>query len=797
MGKMRPLVSSTLVVSAVLAVGWSLAAFIGLTTFAAEADRVDEHFRRNAKDHASAIVTGVEAHLEVVRVLGDFLAVHQPVEREQFGAFARSLARRHDSIQALEWAPRVTRSERDELVARARSEVAGFELRSRRPDGGWAPSPVRDVSYPVFYVEPLRGNEDVLGFDPVDQPAREQALNTAAAHARLVASAPMTLIQVDPPRPAILVFVPVFRAGPVPATATARRAAVTGFAEGVFLVGELFENALAMLEPAGQDMELWDLAGQGTLLHEHLSRRAGTGDSRWHFIQGRQEHRSRFEVGGRQWEIVVRPHTGFYFYDTFDSLLMSATVALLTLVLAVFSGSVVRREQEIREVVRKRTRQLSYQATHDTLTGLPNRAEFEVRLLEALQRCRATGETMSLCYLDLDQFKVVNDTSGHAAGDELLRHLGPMLASGIRDGDVLARLGGDEFGLLFRGCDVDVARRLAERLLDVVGSYRFAWKNRIFTVGASIGLVRLDAHTESSAAALSRADAACYIAKEKGRGRVHVFAPGDHESEHFRREIEWVSELRLAMKEDRLELWQQPLWSIRDLPAGPEGREILIRMRSPDGAIIPPGSFLPAAERFQMMVDVDRWVVERAVREAARLSQSDPTRFWSINLSGQSLNDGAFGDFVLSVIRANPVDARRLCFEITETALVTNLAQARLLIDRLRAEGCRFALDDFGSGMSSFAYLKNLPVDFLKIDGSFVRGLADDHMDREIVRAIHAVSAQAGIRTVAESVESESVLRILSALSVDLVQGFHIGRPEPLTTFEAAADGGRARAGVS
>ena len=787
MGRTRFAISPVLAVLGVAAAGCSLAAYLGVRTYTAEVARIDEHFRRNAKDHASAIETGVEMHLETVRVLGDFLAVHGEIDRAEFSAFARSLTRRHDSIRALEWVPRVTLEDRDAVLDLARRELPGFTFRYKGADGRWLPSLPRPVAYPVLFVEPLAGNEEALGFDPVSQPERDEAFARAVDRAGLAVSAPMTLVQDRSERPSILAVVPVFADGLKPTTSDEREARLRGFAEGV-VVGDLFENALSMLEPAGQDMELWDVTEGEHLLHRHISRRAGMGVDRWLCREGRQLHRTDFDAGGRRWSIVVRPHDGFYYYDLRDTILLAVTVAALTLVLATFSGFVVRREQRIRELVDQRTRQLSYQATHDTLTGLANRSEFEVRLSEALQRCRATGETMTLCYLDLDQFKVVNDTSGHAAGDELLRSLGPMLAAGIREGDVLARLGGDEFGVLFRHCDVDVARRLAERILDRISTYRFAWKNRIFSVGASIGLVRIDAMTESEASALSRADAACYIAKEKGRGRVHIFAPGDHESDHFRQEIEWVSELRLAMKEDRLELWQQPLWATAALDRGPVGREILVRFRTAAGEVIPPGSFLPAAERFNIMPELDRWVVENAVRALAESTDPSSREFWSINLSGQTLTDESFGDFLLSVIHRFRVNPSRLCFEITETALVTNLVQARQLISRVRDEGCQFALDDFGSGMSSFGYLKHLPVDLLKIDGGFVRGLADDPMDREIVRAIHTVSAQAGIRTVAESVETDDVLEVLAAMEIDMVQGYLIGRPEPIAAPVRAAD---------
>jgi diguanylate cyclase (GGDEF)-like protein/PAS domain S-box-containing protein len=426
--------------------------------------------------------------------------------------------------------------------------------------------------------------------------------------------------------------------------------------------------------------------------------------------------------------------------------------------------------------------QLSWQATHDTLTGLFNRQEFEWHLCQALDSAREQGQEHALCYLDLDQFKVVNDTCGHVAGDELLRQLAGELSRQIRKTDTLARLGGDEFGLLISDCGAHDARRVAENARNIIAEYQFCWEGKSFAVGVSIGLVPITAGCAGIEALLSAADAACYAAKDQGRNRIHVFREEDEELSQRHGEMQWVSRIQAALDEDRFELFYQPIVPVAD-NAQTEALhfEILLRMRDERGELVPPGAFLPAAERYGLAARLDRWVIDRALQSIHEMGEgTQELGICSINLSGQSLADEDLARFVIGRLREQRIAADRICFEITETAAISNLTRAMHFIQALKAQGCLLALDDFGSGLSSFAYLKNLPVDFLKIDGMFVKDIVEDSVDYAMVRSINELGKEMGKRTIAEFVESDAILQHLRRIGVDYAQGYGIAHPRPL-----------------
>ena len=428
---------------------------------------------------------------------------------------------------------------------------------------------------------------------------------------------------------------------------------------------------------------------------------------------------------------------------------------------------------------RELTARLGYQATHDALTELWNRREFERRLAQALADVRARPDaSFALLYFDIDQFKLINDLSGHRAGDQLLVELVLAMEHNLRDGDLLARLGGDEFGLLAFDVNEAEAMAVAERLRRCIDSVRFVWEGRTHSVSASIGVVMADRMGATLQDVMAWADSACYQAKENGRNRVCLYRDDD-DSTRRHGEMEWANRLRVAMEEGRLVLDYQEV-----VPIGSAGRdgphiELLLRLRDESGELVMPGTFLPAAERYGLMPLVDRWVIRTAIANFARLHPAGgAVRTCAINLSGASIDDAELADFILGCIAEHGVPAERFCLEITETVAVRSLLKVARMIERLRAAGCRIALDDFGAGMSSFGYLKNLPVDVIKIDGSFIRELDTDPMSRTIVSAIVQIGHQRGLKVVAEWVDDDAVRAVLSGLGVDYGQGFTLHTPE-------------------
>ena len=426
-------------------------------------------------------------------------------------------------------------------------------------------------------------------------------------------------------------------------------------------------------------------------------------------------------------------------------------------------------------------RRLSYHASHDILTGLVNRAEFENRVERALKSARARETSYALLYLDLDQFKIVNDSCGHSAGDALLGQLGTLLKSKIRWRDTLARLGGDEFGVLLESCSLEEAMNTAETLRMAIGEYKFVWEERTFRLGVSIGVVPITADNEDVAALLTAADSACAAAKEAGRNRIHSFQENDIDLMRRRREMQWAARINNALEDNRFELFRQ---TIQPLQVEEDGAhyEILLRMRDENGGIISPGLFIEAAERYGITPSIDRWVIRSAFRWlVSEADERERLSLCSINLSGQSLGDEKFLPFVIDQFQMSGIDATKICFEITETAAIASYSQANRFINALKELGCMFALDDFGTGLSSFGYLKHFPVDFLKIDGSFVKEILHDPIDREMVRSINEIGHLTGKQTIAEFAENEEIITMLRGMGIDYAQGYGVSEPKRVT----------------
>ncbi len=429
-------------------------------------------------------------------------------------------------------------------------------------------------------------------------------------------------------------------------------------------------------------------------------------------------------------------------------------------------------------------RQLSYQASHDTLTGLINRREFENGLIGSLVQVRDNSEeTHALLYVDLDQFKVVNDTFGHTAGDALLRQLTELIQTNIRSTDILSRLGGDEFGILLERCSEARAIEVAEDIRGAIEGYRFEWQESFTTVRCSIGVVIINSENADVASVMSSADVACYSAKDMGRNQVHLYKDSDASLRH--EEMKWVSRITSAVEEDRLELFFQPIIGIGKHNGNSRGHyELLLRMRDEKGELVMPDQFIPAAERYNLMSTLDRWVVHEALTELADRNDEGEARYTlAINLSGTSLSEDRFLEFVIDELQKQKLPAGAICFEITETAAISNLSRVVHFMQALKKLGCLFSLDDFGSGLSSFTYLKNLPVDYLKIDGQFIRNVADDNVDESMVKAISSVGHAMGIETIAERVETKQVLNKLGSLGIEFAQGFYIAKPVSVQSF--------------
>src|SRR5882724_1709444 len=425
-------------------------------------------------------------------------------------------------------------------------------------------------------------------------------------------------------------------------------------------------------------------------------------------------------------------------------------------------------------------RQMSYQATHDALTGLVNRREFEGRLEEAIESGNRGDGQHVLCYLDLDRFKVVNDTSGHLAGDSMLREVAKVLRDAVRDSDTVARLGGDAFGMLLIGCPLEKARQIADDVCRAVGDYRFVWKDKIFNIGTSVGLVEISRESGTLEELLAAADTACYVAKKQGSGRVVVYSARDEALARHTGEIQWLQRLQGALKENRFHLYQQVTVAAHGDDGGP-APDVLLRLQDDAGHELPPSEFMRAAERYRLMGLVDRWVVQTTFAALGRGAIPVPAhRSVAINISGQTLGDAQFLEFVVECFDTSGVAPAQVCFEINESAVIANLDLARRFVGVLHGMGCQFALDDFGSGVGSFSNLKNLPLDYLKIDGSFMRNLERDTVNQAMVAAMIKLARTLNFKVIAEQVEDAASVDVARRMGVDYLQGYAIRRPQPL-----------------
>ena len=556
------------------------------------------------------------------------------------------------------------------------------------------------------------------------------------------------------------------------AFAEKERARVTLQSIGDAVITTDLDEVVDYLNPVAERLTQWSAAeARGkrlseicSLVDERTMAPASTG-----VAKAVHDHQTR-PFSGNELALVRRDGTSMAIEESAAPLLDGAGV--------VVGGVMVFRDVT---ATRRMAQRITWAATHDSLTGLVNRREFESRVDAALLSARNSEAHHVLCYLDLDQFKVVNDTCGHAAGDAMLKQLAAVLQARLRESDTLARLGGDEFGVLLEGCHLERAQLIAADLLAAVRDHRFQWTGKAFAVGVSIGLVAINGGTGSRVEVFSAADTACYAAKEQGRNRVCVFHSSDADMTRRRSEMSWASRLTRALEEQRLRLHYQPYLPLGQGSARGRHVEILLRLVDEDGGLVAPGSFMAAAERYNIMPGIDRWVIQEVFSRYHDLTQQLGSPLTcAINLSGTTLNSDGILDFIRQQAQQHALPPGAVCFEITETAAINNLRHATQFMRELKALGFAFALDDFGVGTSSLAYLKTLPVDYLKIDGSFVRNIATDSVDRAMADTINRVGHIMGLQTVAEHAESQDVISELRALGVDFAQGFGVQRPQTL-----------------
>ena len=425
-----------------------------------------------------------------------------------------------------------------------------------------------------------------------------------------------------------------------------------------------------------------------------------------------------------------------------------------------------------------------HQATHDPLTGLVNRSEFEERLEKAVESARKFENTHALLFLDLDQFKIVNDTAGHVAGDELLKQISSLLASQLRGRDTLGRLGGDEFSVLLENCPISKASRVAEILIDAIREYRFIWEDKTYRIGVSIGVVAITPDVHDKTELMNQADQACYSAKDLGRGCAYIFTEKDLDRDAQQSVTMQRSDLQSAIADERFQLLYQPIVPLNDDNTGIHTRaEVLLRLLDSNEQHISPGAFIPAANRFGLMKQIDRWVVKKVFEDYSHIFMQNPDLVLNLNLSAQSVADDSLVDYINQQFEKTVISPHQICFEIAETVLINNFTNAGILVQRLGGLGCAFALDDFGSGLSSFSHFKNLKIDFIKIDGSLIRDITDDEIDYAMIESINNMGHLLGIKSIAECADSEPVIQALKKMGLDYAQGYYLGEPVSMDKF--------------
>lgn len=741
---------------------------------------VEDEFERNTMQFTSELNNSINSHIEATKEVKRLFDNFDEISEEVFARNIKPIVLQNPEIQALEWIPVVLHKDRKSF-----EERLGTEIKIPDKNGEMTRSPNKEFYYPIQYLEPYVGNENALGFDIRNNPIALKATEVACSSGEIAVTDAIRLVQEKGEKIGVVYYAPVYK-NIVPVENNDNCKMLSGFVASVFRL----ENEINNIHKKLSELKILVSLKNNSQLFYSDKKEDG------HNIPNQFQFKRSYEmpVANQQWEVLFSPASGFV------SLYSSWTIWLIIiggLLIAGLSGigllMLTGRALRTEDLVELRTKELnseikermqaeellSFQAGHDALTGLINRREFERRAERLLSTIQQDKDEHALCFMDLDQFKIVNDTCGHIAGDELLRQLSIVLQHEVRKRDTLARLGGDEFGVLMEHCSLEHAHRVATTLQKAIQDFQFTWEGNSFKIGVSIGLVSITEVVADLTELLKQADAACYMAKDLGRNCIHVYQSEDENMAQRHGEMQWVTRIQKVLKEDRFCLYAQaiaPLDNSQD-----RHYEILVRMIDEQGDIIPPGAFLPAAERYNLIEQIDRWVIENTfktlVDNPVFLRQIN---FISINLSGQSLTKHDFLYFIMSQLDSSGLDGDKICFEITETAAIANLSTAIKFIATLNELGCRFALDDFGSGLSSFGYLKNFPVDYLKIDGMFVRDIVDDPIDHAMVKSINDIGHVMGMQTIAEFVENDEIKGMLREIGVNYAQGYGIAKPQSI-----------------
>lgn len=771
------LVKNLIAIGIIVILGFAFLFLAGRWLESTEHQYAEERFNDVSMRYLLKVSNDVERFIDDVDQLATFFSLSEKVTRFEFEHFAMSNLVKHDGVQAFEYVQIVRHEQLDTFLETAREAYPDFTLTEKKEDGSLVPLVLnRDTYYPILYAYPYDENNEVIGYDPYNAEPRQEALERAISTNDTTISSRMELHQ-HPGKSAALVFSPAFKyekEGKVFET--------IGFAEGVFVLEDLISESSDDLARFGLTLVIKDVTdGEPVLLLEHHSRGERQIDEEHSFVIDKT-----FSFGGRQWSMEIIGNIEEFYLPLsnarYSLILVVVLLAILLcyfmyLVFVLYRNNQVLMESKgqlrknINELESSRN-QLVYQANHDFLTDLENRFALDKFLIELIEH--KTKQSHVACLLDIDKFNLVNDSFGHEAGNFVLKQFAKVIQNNISKDDRAYRLSADEFLVIFDKMQLESAYHVIDKIINIVHDTVFDWSQMNINVHASAGMAVISSDTLGASEVLSELASARTIAKEKGGNRIHVFDKNDPESVHFHNQVLWVNRINKALDEDRFALRVQTIKSLNNTG---DLKEVLVVMLDEEGGMIPPIEFIPAAERFNLMHKVDHWVVDRVLEYLEANTQASEF-LWCINLSGVSLNSEEFRNRLVEQVSESPELAKYIVFEITETAAINNYELVKTFIDNLNDYGCKFALDDFGSGMSSYGYLRNIPVDFIKVDGSFIKQILENDYDQTIVKSICEISVQLGIKTIAEFVENEQVLNKIEEMGFDYGQGYHIDKPK-------------------